>query len=171
MSTPYLTPTRRFGVGMNLLVVVTLFALFLGGLGLAVGLKRGDWTIFAIVVVVIVMMAVMLSVLRLEFSRSGFFYRNISGSTSVAWSNVTGATVQVVHHGKSPRGVAVFWITLRSGPPLKVNLRTFPVEAAAILFSSIEAQGIAIEVPNDTAARRMVDQVRAAQGKRRMTGR
>jgi hypothetical protein len=50
---------------------------------------------------------------------------------------------------------------------VKVNLRTFPVEAAAVLFTALESHGIQIEVPDRWATRRMAEQVRAAQAKLR----
>ncbi len=72
---------------------------------------------------------------------------------------------EVVRVAKSPQGAPVFWITLRNGQDMKLPLRVFPIEVAARLFTRLEDHGVQIEVSDAWMARRMSEQVRAAQQK------
>ena len=161
------TPTKpqSFGAGGNLYAVVGVFAALFAALGIAVVVTRGEWTVLAIAIGVAAMCYLLLQVLRLEIGPSGFRYRNLSGSREVPFSDVSRAYFEVVRAEGSPRPVAAFWVDRRAGERVKVNLRTFPVRAAAVLFSALEAHGVTIEVPDEPAARRVADQVRAAQAK------
>ena len=159
------TEPQSFGAGGNLYAVVGFFAAIFAALGVAILVTRGDWTVLVIAVGVFAALALLLQVLRLEVGPAGFRYRNLSGSRQVAFADLTRAYFEVVHAEQSPRPVAAFWVDRRAGKRVKVNLRTFPVRAAAVLFSALEAHGVAIEVPDEPSARRVADQVRAAQAK------
>ena len=159
--------SQVYRVGTHLLAVVGFFALLFGALGVSVVVKRGDWTVLLIALGAAAVLLLLLQVLRLEVGPGGFRYRNLSGSREVAFADVGRAYFEVVRATNAPQGVAAFWVERRGGGRVKVNLRTFPVRAAATLFTALEAHGIAVEVPDDRAARRMADQVRAEQVKMR----
>src|SRR5712692_2856545 len=144
MDGEFSTGFRVYGVGIHLLVVVGILASALAALGVFIALKKGDWTFLGVVVAVAAVVFLLLQVPRLEVGPAGFKYRNLTGSWEVA-----------------------FWVERRDGGRVKVNLRTFPVEAAAVLFTALESHGIQIEVPDAWATRRMAEQVRAAQAKLR----
>ena len=156
-----------YRVGVHLLVVVGVFASFFVALGIAMVVKREDWTPLMLVVGATVVLILLLRVLRLEVRSDGFKYRNLSGSREVLFAAVVRAYIEVVRAGSAPQGAGVFWVERRDGGRVKVNLRTFPIQAAAILFTGLESHGIQIEVPDEWAARRLVDQVRAEQAKMR----
>jgi hypothetical protein len=162
------TSPRVYRVGIHLVVVLCIFASLFGALGLFTGAKRGDWTFLVIGVGIPAVLILLLQVLRLEITLDGFKYRNLSGSREVAFKDVSRAYFEVVQAVKAPQGVAIFWVERRDGKRVKINLRTFNIEAAAVLFNGLEAHGIEIGVPAEWAARRMADQVRAAQAKMRM---
>jgi hypothetical protein len=148
-----------------LLVVVGVSALLFAALGGFIAVKKGDWTFLGVVVVVAAVLFLLLQALRLEIGPTGFKYRNLSGSREVAFADIGRAYFEVVRAEYAPQGVAAFWVERCDGARVKVNLRTFPVEAAAVLFTALESHGIPIEVPDAWAARRMAEQVRAAQAK------
>jgi hypothetical protein len=159
--------SRVYRAGIHLFAVVGVFTSLFAVLGLFIAVKKGDWTFLAVVVGVAAVLFLLLQVLRLEVGPSGFRYRNLSGSREVAFADVGRAYFEVVRAKNAPQGVAAFWVERRDGERVKVNLRTFPVEAAAVLFTALEAYGIQIEVPDAWATRRMAEQVRAAQAKLR----
>ena len=167
MDGEFSTGFRVYGVGIHLLVVVGIFASALAALGVFIALKKGDWTFLGVVVAVAAVVFLLLQVPRLEVGPAGFKYRNLSGSREVAFADIGRAYFEVVRAQYAPQGVAVFWVERRDGGRVKVNLRTFPVEAAAVLFTALESPGIQIEVPDAWATRRMAEQVRAAQAKLR----
>ena len=161
------TRPEVYRAGLHVLAVVGVFASFFAALGVLGAVKKGDWTFLAVVVGGFGVLFLLLQVLRLEVGPDGFKYRNLSGSREVAFAQVARAYITVVRAGKAPQGAAVFWVERRDGRRVKVNLRTFPIRAAAALFTALESHGIPIEVSDEWAARRMADQVRAEQAKRR----
>jgi hypothetical protein len=154
-----------FRAGVHLYAVIGVFVLLFAALGAFIVVKRGDWTYLAVVVGAAAVLFLLLQLLRLEVGSDGFKYRNLSGSREIAFTEVRRAYIDVVRSEYAPQGAARFWIERRDGGRVKVNLRTFPVRAAAILFTALEAHATQIEVPEEWAARRMVQQVRAAQAK------
>ena len=163
MDGEFSTGSQVYRVDIHLLVVVGIFASLLAALGVFIALKKGDWTFLGVVVGVAAVLFLLLQVPRLEVGPAGFKYRNLSGSREVAFADIIRAYFVVVRAQYAPQGVAVFWVERRDGGRVKVNLRTFPVEAAAVLFTALESHGIQIEVPDAWATRRMAEQVRAAQ--------
>ena len=159
------TGAQVYRVGGHTLAVVGIFMALFAALALVIAVKQGDWTTLAVVASVAAGLFLLLQVLRLEVGPDGFKYRNLSGSREVAFADVGRAYVDVVRADIAPQGVARFWVERVDGRRVKVNLRTFPIEAAAVLFTALEAHGIDIEVPDGWAARRMVEQIRAAQAK------
>jgi hypothetical protein len=159
--------SKVYRVGVHLFAVVGVFAFLFVVLGVFLVLKKGDWTFLAVVVGVAVVLFLLLQVPQLEVGRDTFKYRNLSGSREVAFTDVARAHIQVVRATKAPQGVAAFWVERHDGGRVKVNLRTFPIQAAAALFTELERHDIQIDVPDEWAARRMADQVRAAQAKLR----
>lgn len=157
------TGTRRFGISTNLRVVSAIGMLFFVGLALALFLKKGHTGPLVVALGASAVFGWFLASLRLEISRSWFKTASATGSRTVHFGHVTRAWIEVVRMGKSPQGVPVFWIELRNGQALKIPLRVFPVQAAALLFSGLEAHGVQVEVADAWAARRMNDQVRSAQ--------
>ncbi|MCE9530463.1 MAG: hypothetical protein K8T89_04930 [Planctomycetes bacterium] len=152
-------------MGAHLLVVVGIFAALFAGLGAFIAVKKGDWSYFGIIVAAAAFFFILLQVLRLEIGPKGFKYRNLSGSREVAFADVGRAYIEVLRAKNAPQGAAGFWVEQRDGSRVKVNLRTFPIEAAAVLFTALESHGVQIEVPDLWAARQMAEQVRAAQAK------
>jgi hypothetical protein len=150
-----------------LLAVVGIFITLFAVLGIFIGVQRADWMFLSVVVTAAAVFFLLLQVLRLEIAPTGFKYRNLSGSREVAFADVGRAYIEVVRAESAPQGAAIFWVERRNGSRMKVNLHTFPVEAAAVLFLALEANGIRIEVPDAWAAGRMAQQVRAAQARLR----
>lgn len=89
----------------------------------------------------------------------------MSGSRDICFTEIRRAYLEITRTRHALHGVATFWVEQNDGMRVKVNLRTFPLEAAAVLFTALEAHGIQIEVPDEWAARRMAEQVRVAQAK------
>jgi hypothetical protein len=104
-------------------------------------------------------------------SAHGIAYRNLSGSRRLLFDELDRAYFTVVHSKATPQGVAVFWLQPREGKAVKVNLRTFSIDAAAVLFTALDNHGISIEVPDVSAARRMAQQIRNQQQKMLAEGR
>lgn len=159
--------SQVYRVGIHLLIVVGVFVSLFAALGFAIALKSGDWTFLAVIAAVAAVSFLLSQVLRLEVRRDGFTYRNLSGSREVTFLDVRRAYIEAVRANAAPQGVGVFWVERRDGTRVKVNLRTFSIRAAAALFTALEMQGIPIEVPELWAARRLADQVRVEQAKRR----
>lgn len=104
-----------------------------------------------------------LAYLRLEIWESEFTYRNLRGTRSVEFGEIEKAGVETVTgEGGS---VAVFWVELRNLGKMKINLRTFPIRAAAQLFIALESHAIPINVPDGWAAQRMAGQIREERPK------
>jgi hypothetical protein len=158
--------SRSFRVGAHLCVVVGLAAALFIGLGVSVWLKNGDRAILGIAVGVFGALAVVLATLRLDVTRDGCTARSLFGATTVRFADLARAYFEVTRHESAPQGAASFWVQPRSGAAHKVNLRVYPIEAAALLFRALDAHGVAIDVPDAWAARRMNDQVRAAMRRR-----
>jgi hypothetical protein len=146
----------------RLYVVIGFFAsIFIVG-GFVIGFRRGDWSFLAQMAGATAVLFLLLRVLRLEIRTDGFKYRNLTGSRKVEFADVSRAYLNVVRAEAVPQGVAVFWVERKDGSKVKINLRTFPVEAAAILVTALESHGIHVEVPDASAAQQFEKQVRAA---------
>lgn len=160
--------TRRFGISTHLRVVSAIAMLFFVGLALALQLQKGSTGPLVAALCGSAIFCGFLASLRLEISRSWFKTASLVGSHTIHFGHVTRAWIEVTRMASTPQGVAVFWIKLHNGQALKIPLRVFPVQAAAQLFSSLEAHGIQVEVADAWAARRMSDQVRTAQARARL---
>jgi hypothetical protein len=155
-----------FRAGLHLFILVGLLCALFLGLGVAVGARRGDWTFLAVVGAGALAVFLLPLALRLEVRPDAFAYRNLSGSRTVPFGEVERAYFETVRADAAPQGVAAFWVQLRGGKALKVNLRTFPVRAAALLFAALERHGVPIEVPDSGAAKRMYRQIREEKARR-----
>jgi hypothetical protein len=162
-SSAHCTIVARADLRLYFLVGL-LMALFIG-IGIAIGVRRGDWTFAVVAVFMMSVSFVLLTILRLEVSAEGVFYRNLSGSGFHAFEELEKAYLTVKRSDATPQGVAAFWLQPKAGRPVKINLRTFPTKAAAVLFAALENHQIAIEVPDLWPARRMAQQVRDAQNR------
>lgn len=159
------TATRKYTAGTHLYVLLGVFFSFFLALGVALFIKRGDWSFIAISVGGALLSFALLRILLLEISRSWFKYRNLTGTRTVMFGHVADAYIEVTRYTKAPQGIASFWIQLRNGDRFRINLRTFPVEAAAVLFSRLNEHGVVVTVPDKWAARRMAEQIYVAQAK------
>jgi hypothetical protein len=157
--------TRIFRAGAHMLTVTGAFAGLLIALGVAVGFKNGDWSMLEAPLIASAIVFALQAILRLEIGPAGIKYRNLTGSRSIEFENIKRAYVEVVRPSKSPQGIATFWLELHGGKRVKINLRTFSIQAAALLFSALDARGLPIEAPDEWAAGRLMNQVRAAQAK------
>lgn len=156
---------RVYRVGPSLQIVLGVFLTVFAGFGVTIGLKNGDWTFLAVIVGLASAVFFLVQILRLEIGPAGFQYRNLSGSRDICFTEIRRAYLEITRTRHALHGVATFWVEQNDGMRVKVNLRTFPLEAAAVLFTALEAHGIQIEVPDEWAARRMAEQVRVAQAK------
>jgi hypothetical protein len=154
-----------FRVGVHLIILVGLFTGFLLAIGVADGRARGNWTPFAVLAGVTAVWFLLLAYLRLEIRPDGFSYRNLSVNRALPFAAVERAFFLTIRSSRTPQGVAAFWVQPRDGKPFKINLRTFPIRAAAVLFAAFDRHGIPVEVPDTWSARRMAAQIRAEQKK------
>ena len=104
--------------------------------------------------------------LRLEIGPDGVRCRGVIFNRTLQFAEISKAYFKTEYGGYAPQGVSFFWLQPSEGKPMKVNLRYFPIDAAALLFTALERRNIAIEVPNTWSAKRMVAQVRKQQNKR-----
>jgi hypothetical protein len=149
-------------------VVVGVVFLFVEGLLLLIRLKTGNNYPFIMCGSLFVVMFVLAGWSRLEIRPDGFRYRTLLGTRRVAFADVSRAYFQVVGRDRhASEGMAVFRVEKKDGQRVTVNLRMFQMNAAAVLFTALERQGIEIEIPDLVAARRMADCVRAAQAEMR----
>ena len=163
---PAAEASAAFRADRRLYVVIGLFTSFFAVLFLFVTIKRPErWPILAGVCGATVALFLCPSRLRLEITPDTFHYRNLSTSRTEKFSDIDRAYFQTIHSTHTPGGVAAFWIRPKQGKPVKVNLRTFPIEAAAVLFAALDEHGIPIDVPDTWAARRMARQIRECQAK------
>lgn len=155
--------SQTFRAGGHLYIVIGILSILFVGLGVAIGVSRGNWTFLAVAAAAATVLFLLLQVLRLEVGPAGFKYRNLSGSREVAYADVSRAYFEVVRAEGAPRPAVAFWVDRRVGGRVKVNLRTFPIRAAAALFTALETHGISVEVPDEPEAHRVNDQIKAAR--------
>jgi hypothetical protein len=156
-----------FRVSVGVLIIAGIFASVFLALGIIIAITRGDWTVLAVIGAATAIFYALLHYLRLEVRPGGFTYRNLSMNRSIEFAEVEKAYFETMVADVAPQGVATFWVQLRRGRPIKINLRTFPLRAAASLLTALELQGIPIEVPESWAAQRMARQIRKEQPKLR----
>jgi hypothetical protein len=156
-----------FRAGRHLYVIVGIFASLFIALGVLIVLTKGDWTFAAVAGGGTLVLFSLLSYLKLEIREDGFTYRNLSTNRSVEFADIETAYVETIRADVAPQGVAAFWVRLKDEKAMKINLRTFPIRAAALLFTALERQGIPIDVPDTWAAQRMARQIREEQAKLR----
>jgi hypothetical protein len=155
-----------FRAAMGLYIIVGVLMGFFIVLGLLIAIKKpSEWLFLAGTCAVTIILLALISYLRLEIGHEGIHYRNLSNNRLLKYSDIKRAYFEVVKTHKAPQGVAVFWIEPNDGRRMKVNLRTFPTAAAAVLFTELERRSIPIDVPDLWAARNMVDQIRKCQEK------
>jgi hypothetical protein len=157
--------SRVYHAGINQLVLIGILTLFFVALGIYNVAKSHDWSPLCVCLVAMTALFALQLVLRMEIGPTGFKYRNLSGAREIKYADVNRAYFDVIHASNAPQGVAAFFVERRDGTRVKINIRTFSVRAAADLFTKLESHGIQIEVPDAWAARRTVQQVRAAQAK------
>jgi hypothetical protein len=156
--------SQIYFVHTRVILIVITFSMLMLTLGVAVGLKRGDWTITVIVGVAAATILLLLQVLRLEIMPDGFKYRNLSGLYEISFESISLAYINVVRSPYNPAGVARFFVELKNGKRVKINFRTFSIEAAARLLLALESRKIQIVADEDWAAQQFLRQVHTAQG-------
>jgi CDP-diglyceride synthetase len=152
-----------FRTGNHLWSVVAIFGIVFLGFGAWIAATRSDWSFVVIVAGALAAIFLLLTYLKLEIQDTGFHYRNLTTNRFVPFADIEIAYFETIRASAAPQGVATFWVRLRDGKALKINLRTFPIRAAAVLFKAFERHGIEIVVPETWSARRMAAQIRAEQ--------
>jgi hypothetical protein len=83
---------------------------------------------------------------------------NLTGTRSVEFTNIGKAYFErVIGHRME---FAAFWVQLRDGKKMKINLRTLPIRASALLFTALQRERIPIEGPDVLDAQRLADHIR-----------
>jgi hypothetical protein len=167
MTTKASEPELVFRAGTHLYFIIGIFASLFLALGVLIAIKTNEWAFLAVVGGGTAVLYALVSYLKLVIRENGFTYRNLSMNRSVEFAEIIKACFETVHARAAPQGAAAFWVHLGDGTAMKINLRMFPIRAAAVLFSTLERHGISIEVPDTWAAQRMAGQIRAEQDKLR----
>lgn len=156
---------QHFKAGRHVYAVVGVFSTFFVVLGGLVAFKTGDQALLLMSVGAFLALLLLLRILKLEIGEKEIFYRNLSGSHRIGFETIVRAYVDVLQTGHTPQGAPRFWIETSEGTHVKVNLRTFPIRAAALLFTLLQSHDIRIDVVNQWSAQRFVKQIREAQSK------
>lgn len=153
-----------FRVSKRVYVIVGVFVGLFAALGILIMIKEPtEGMFFAIDCTVGVVLFAGMSRLRLEIRHDGIHFRNLTSNRFLSYTDIAGAYLKVVTTRKAPQGVAAFWLRTKDGRRTKINLRSFPIQAAALLFTELERRDIPIDIPDHWTARRMVSQIRACQ--------
>jgi len=152
-----------FRTSISLYIMATVFVVLFLGLAVFVSFKRNDWTAAAVVLGIAVPLYLLLGYLRFEIDADGFRYRGPLTRRRIEFTDVARGYFETVRARNSPQGAAFFYVALRNGHEFKVNLRVFPIRAAAWLFTALDLHEVPIDAPETWSARRMNDQIRAAQ--------
>jgi hypothetical protein len=164
------TAKRVFRVSSMLWVLLVVMAVFVGGIGVAAAPPRASiWIGIGIgagaALGIGILGAIALLSIRLEIGSAEVTHCSLFGSRSMAYADAKRAYFDMDPAGnrKTP------YFAVESGDKRRVrfNLRQFPIEAAAILFTRLESQRLKIEVPEVILARSMADQIRAEQKRMR----
>lgn len=128
--------------------------------------NRGSWPVLAIAGGVTVLMLASLAYARLAVSADGIRHRSLRGTRTFQFTEIKRAYVETAVNRSAPQGVATFWIQPKSGKPLNISLRIFPIEAVAALLAALEQHGVPLEVPDSWVAHRMAREIRGLGGPR-----
>jgi hypothetical protein len=155
-----------FRADTRVYVIVSIFCVFFVILGTSITLKQpNQWPVLAVALAVLGAFFVGLNFLRFEVGPDYFFYRNLSGSRKLPFTDISRTGFGAIYVSGTPAPGASFWIEPKRGKSFKVKLRTFPIEAAARLFSALDRAGIPIDVPDVWGCQRMASQIRDCQHK------
>src|SRR5262245_25176970 len=120
---------------LSLYFVFGFFCAVFLAIFLWIGFKKNDWTGAFVVSAIVIVGAGCLRWLRLEITQDEIHYRNLSSNVHLRFDEIEGAYFDVLQAAKAPQGVARFWIKPRTESARKINLKTFPLRASAVLFS------------------------------------
>ena len=140
-------------------VVIGVIYLVVGGIGLLAGLVKGEWTGFSITSAIALSFLAALWRARLQVEPPSIVYQTLFSRREIAYADIADAFFETVRSGFAPQGAAKFFLRLKNGKTLGINLRLFPIETAALLFQHLEARHIPLAAPATWAARRMHDQI------------
>ena len=146
---------QQFGPGTNLIVFVGVVACLFVVVSLIAGLTKGDWSVLGLAVVGSTGAFLLLSIIKLDIRSDGIIYRNLSGKRTAIFVNVDRASWDRIG--------PFLHLRQRTGSSIKINLRTLPVRAAAILFDRLEHYRIPMEGPYTRISIRMLDEIRKEQ--------
>lgn len=149
-----------FRAGKHMLTVIAIFSALLIALSFGGVVRYGDWEGVAISASLSLFVFAITLPLRLEIGPHGIRYRDLRGARSLEFASMTRAYLEMVHSGRR-RSLARLSMEAREDRPVRINVRTFDVEAIARLFTALEARAIEIEVLSGAAG--VAKQVRAAQ--------
>jgi hypothetical protein len=146
---------QQFGPGTNLVVFVGVVASLFVVVSLIPGLTKGDWRVLGLALVGATGAIVLLRIIKLDIRSDGIIYRNLSGKRTAVFVSVDSASWD--------RLGPFLRLHQRTGSSIKINLRTLPVRAVAILFDRLEHYGIPMEGPYTWTSMRMLDEIRKEQ--------
>jgi hypothetical protein len=145
-------------------VLVAIVGTFFTGLGIFVGLNKGDWAIAAFGVAAAAVLLGLILYLRLEVRADGFTYRTLIINCDVAYSQVLRGHFVTEFHDGIETG-ARFALELHDGSMFRPRLRSFPIQATALLFDRLEQAGVPVRDPDSGSAKRLCDKITAARAK------
>jgi hypothetical protein len=116
-----------FGAGPGVYGMIGGFAAFFLLLGVLLGIKRDDWTVAGGVLAATMLAVAAAGVLKLEIRESGLTYRNFTTWRSLDYAMIARAQIDALRTPYTPQGVPSFYLWLRDGRTVQINLLTFPL--------------------------------------------
>ena len=149
------------GASVALYVIVTIAAVFFLSLGTVIVVEKpGQWQLLAVSAAVTAVLYVCLRVMRLEVAADGITYRSIFGTQFAGFSEIERAYYKAdTYDPQKPVSRVRLFLQTRAGNTARLNLRVFPIEAAAICLLALEDHDIEVEKSSFLAARRFDDQI------------
>lgn len=77
-----------FRTGIHLFIIIGIFASLFLGLGIAIAIKKGDWTFLGVAGGATAVLFSLLGYLKLEIREDGLSYRNLSTNRSIDFVDI-----------------------------------------------------------------------------------
>jgi hypothetical protein len=153
----------RTDEGTYLIIAIIGGPLFAGGLVAAI--RSNDWALCLIPIALVAPFVAAAAWVRLEIGSNGVRYRGVFRWWFVRYEDIDHAEFGTEQASSAAAGIAPFLFVLSDESEESLNLKPFPLHAAARLLVALEHQGIGVDVSDGRPVQRMWNAFQAAREK------
>ena len=147
-------------VDQRILVILSIFTLIFGSLGIYVFLHQPDgWQVLALFVAFLVAFWIGALSVRFSADEMTISYRSLFRRLQIPTASIKSIDIVAEFRKNAPQGVPRFYLNLDNGKREALNVKILPLVSVKRLCELLKARGVTVSTQDSFVAKRMASQI------------